>query len=530
MNAVAQQSLWYCERVPAASASATAPDVILLHGWGMSSEVFRPWLAQLRLRSNVILLDLPGFGRSVAQPELSIEALLDQLRAFIPARAVLIGWSLGGAIALAFTQRFPGHCTAIMTIACNPCFVARGDWLHAMAPETFRDFQQQIAVNPKSTLLRFLALQVRGGDNERELLRWLRTQTPAQNAEALTWGLQLLTQIDAREALRQCDVFGVHVFGSADALVPAAAVAPISALAPQHWAVLIDGAAHIPFISHAELCWQHLDRLLAVAKLLSRASPLQREKKSVAISFSRAASSYDAVAQLQRDVANNLLSQHDFSRPGTLLDLGCGTGAVTAQLARVGNVIALDLAHGMLRFAREHSAANNIDWLCADAEDLPLAAHSIDTIFSSLSLQWCENPGAVFIEIERVLRAGGTALISTLGPDTLHELRAAWRKVDERIHVNQFAAREIIEAALRRTGLTLNSWREEDVVMRYRELRELTRELKAIGAHNVNAGRPDGLTSRERLQRFSSAYEAQRDSDGLLPATYQVWYFSLRKK
>jgi malonyl-CoA O-methyltransferase len=60
-------------------------------------------------------------------------------------------------------------------------------------------------------------------------------------------------------------------------------------------------------------------------------------------------------------------------------------------------------------------------------------------------------------------------------------------------------------------------------------LRELTRELKSIGAHNVNSGRPDGLTSRARLQRFSAAYETQRDAAGFIPATYQVWYLRIGK-
>ncbi|HEY3698931.1 MAG TPA: malonyl-ACP O-methyltransferase BioC [Spongiibacteraceae bacterium] len=538
-----QNQTWYCERVPAVTDSARAPDLVLLHGWGMSSDVWRAWLPLLRRRCNVILLDLPGFGRSPAQPELSSDALLDQLKPLIPARAALLGWSLGGAIALAFAQRFPAHCTALMTIACNPCFVARDDWQTAMTATTFCEFQQQIAQNPTTTLQRFLALQVRGGDGERELLRWLRLQPQAENVAALTWALNLLAQLDMRTALQQCAVPCAHLFGGADALVPAIVAEKIGMTAPQHWAVVIDGAAHLPFISHAELCWQHLYRLLAAAKLLMRAPLLQREKKAVANSFGRAASSYDGAAELQRQVATNLLAQSEFGERGNVLDLGCGTGVISEHLARSHNVIALDLAEGMLDFARArdsgtktHNAATEIDnsetaihWLCADAENLPLADVSIDAIFSSLALQWCENLGAVFVEIERVLRDGGSVWISTLGPETLTELRAAWHAVDAHIHVNQFAARDEIEAALRRTNLTVLSWREENIVMRYRELRELTHELKALGAHNVNSGRPDGLTSRTRLQRFSAAYDARRDAQGLLPATYQVWYLRLAK-
>ncbi len=530
MNNASDQSVWYCERVPAFAASADAPDLVLLHGWGLSSDVWRSWLALLRIRCNVILLDLPGFGRSAPQPQLSLDELLEQLKNYVPARAVILGWSLGGVLALAFTQKYPGHCTALMTIASNPCFVSRNDWPNAMAQADFEVFEQSLAQNPPVTLQRFLALQVRGGDNERELLRWLRRQSLAENSEALAWGLDLLAQIDARAALKSSSLLAAHIYGSCDALVPAQVALEVASLAPNHWSILIDGAAHLPFVSHAELCWQHLDRMLAAVNLLPRARAPQREKKSVAASFSRAARSYDGAAGLQRDVAAQLLEQSDFSGHARVLDLGCGTGAISVQLALHHEVLALDFAQGMLSFACARNTAAAVNWLCADAENLPLADNCIDAVFSSLSLQWCENLGAVFLEIERVLRSGGTAALSTLGPATLSELRMAWSAADERVHVNRFADRELVEKALRRTGLTLLSWREETRVLSYRELRELMRELKELGAHNVNAARPAGLTSRARLQRFSEAYDALRDAQGLLPATYQVWYLQLTKR
>src|SRR5690606_21355970 len=368
----------------------------------------------------------------------------------------------------------------------------------------------------------------RGGDEERDLLRWLRTVESCGASDAtLVWGLKLLRDIDARAALQHCAIPGLHVLGNADALVPMTVGAQMAALAPKHWLVMIDGAAHIPFISHADLCWQHLDRLVTFAKLRPLNAPLQRSKRDVAQSFGRAAATYDNAAQLQNQVAGQLLDQCP-TGVDLILDIGCGTGVVSAQLAARGEVIALDLAEGMLQHARVR-VDDAVRWLCGDAENLPLLGASIDVVFSSLALQWCENIGSALAEIARVLRAGGTASISTLGPDTLDELRTAWRSVDGHTHVNQFVPRELLVSAIQRSGLTVRSWREDIVVLRYAELRELTRELKALGAHNVNRDRPGGLTSRQRLQRFSAAYEAQRGDDGLLPATYQVWYLELEK-
>ena len=525
---VSDKPQWYSERLPALTASEAAPELVLLHGWGMSAEVWRGWLPMLRRRCNVVLLDLPGFGRSPAQLDLSVAALLDQLQFFVPQNAVLLGWSLGGALALAFNGRFPGRCAALMTLASNPCFVERDDWSHAMAAPAFEQFQNELTQNPAATLRRFLALQVRGGDEERDLLRWLRTVESCGASDAtLVWGLKLLRDIDARAALQHCAIPGLHVLGNADALVPMTVGAQMAALAPKHWLVMIDGAAHIPFISHADLCWQHLDRLVTIAKLRPRNAPLQRSKRDVAQSFGRAAATYDNAAQLQNQVAGQLLDQCP-TGVDLILDIGCGTGVVSAQLAARGEVIALDLAEGMLQHARVR-VDDAVRWLCGDAENLPLLGASIDVVFSSLALQWCENIGSALAEIARVLRAGGTASISTLGPDTLDELRTAWRSVDGHTHVNQFVPRELLVSAIQRSGLTVRSWREDIVVLRYAELRELTRELKALGAHNVNRDRPGGLTSRQRLQRFSAAYEAQRGDDGLLPATYQVWYLELEK-
>jgi len=521
---------WYSERLAAVADSDNAPDLVLLHGWGMSSAVWRHWLPLLRRRCNVILLDLPGFGRSPAQAALTVDALLDQLLEYIPRNSALLGWSLGGNIALAFSARFPGHCRALMTIACNPCFVAHNDWLPGMAPEIFRRFQIELGENADMAQRRFLGLQAKGSDGERQLLRWLRALPASPTLPTtLSWGLDLLASLDVRAALRASALPAVHIYGSADVLVPVTVGRAVTVLAPEHWVVEMDRAAHLAFVSHSELCWQHLDRLLANAKLLKRPRAAQREKKSVAASFSRAASTYDTAATLQRAVADNLLAIVDAPAGGIVLDIGCGTGVASAELAKKFSVVGLDLAEGMLRFARANVVDENLNWLCGDAENLPLADHSVDAIFSSLAVQWCENIGAVFAELQRVLRPGGNAWISTLGPNTLHELRTAWSIVDERIHVNTFSAHETLLNAVQRSGLTLSLWREDNVVMKYAELRLLTRELKALGAHNVNSGRPDGLMSRQRLQKFTAAYEAQRAADNLLPATYQVYYLHLTK-
>ena len=250
-------------------------------------------------------------------------------------------------------------------------------------------------------------------------------------------------------------------------------------------------------------------------------------KRDIASSFSRAAPTYDAAAILQKRVCAQLAALLDVTplNPNATLDLGCGTGLSTAELvARYPHAdhLGLDLAEGMLTEARTRSACNGIRWMCADAEHLPLAAGSVDLVFSNLSLQWFPDPAAAFAEAARVLAPGGVLCFSTLGPRTLYELREAWRQVDGYIHVNQFQdpaeTREIIAKA----GLNCTGFQVRELVMEYSRLSGLTRELKAIGAHNLNSGRATGLTGRARLRALEAAYETRRDADGSLPATYEA--------
>lgn len=258
---------------------------------------------------------------------------------------------------------------------------------------------------------------------------------------------------------------------------------------------------------------------------------LQVNKQDVARSFSQAASTYDQVAALQRQVAEALLKRIPERTFNYVVDLGCGTGVVSALLAQrsgTEQVFGLDIAQGMLAYARQQHPQPELSWCGADAENLPLKNNSVDLLFSSLAVQWCDDFQRVCDEAYRVLKPGGYCLLATLGPNTLHELRSAWQQVDGYVHVNRFIDAQTALQAARQAGFACQSW-QETIVMRYQLLRQLTAELKALGAHNVNAGRPKGLTGRQRVEKLKAGYEQFRDADGWLPASYEVYYLRLEK-
>ncbi|MHB0765525.1 malonyl-ACP O-methyltransferase BioC [Stutzerimonas sp. NM35] len=255
------------------------------------------------------------------------------------------------------------------------------------------------------------------------------------------------------------------------------------------------------------------------------------DKRRVAASFSRAAASYDAVAELQRAVGQSLIDRlPDGLQPARWLDLGCGTGYFSRRLAQgfpQGEGMALDIAEGMLRHARPQGGASA--FVAGDAECLPLRDGCVDLIFSSLALQWCENFAAVLDEAARVLRSGGIFAFSSLCSGTLQELRDSWQAVDGFAHVNRFRTRDTYRRLCADSGLQLSGIEVQPQVLHFAELRQLTHELKALGAHNLNPGRPGGLTGPARIRALIAAYEQFRTPSGL-PATYQVVYGVLRKE
>jgi malonyl-CoA O-methyltransferase len=254
------------------------------------------------------------------------------------------------------------------------------------------------------------------------------------------------------------------------------------------------------------------------------------DASKVRYAFNGAAKNYDANALLQKTVANRLIEsfEHIKITPSFILDLGSGTGygaQLLKQQFKKAHVYQADLSTEMLKGSRKKSSRlfSKNHFLCAHAERIPLPNNCVDLVFSSLMLQWCNDPDAVFAEIRRVLKANGVFVFTTFGPGTLKELRECWRQVDDEIHVNAFTDMHDIGDALIRSSLEAPVLSIEDIVVTYDECKQLMRELKNIGAHNVNLGRRKTLTGKKRLQKVINYYETFRHNSKL-PASYEVIY------
>ena len=259
---------------------------------------------------------------------------------------------------------------------------------------------------------------------------------------------------------------------------------------------------------------------------------VETHRRAVREAFDRAAANYDNEAGMQREICRRLFKLAGVYPPDIalrrVLDAGCGTGHALARLASLApdvEVLATDFAPAMLQRARSEFPTARL--ICSDLEQLPLAAGTVDALWSSLSMQWCE-PHRVLAECARVLMPGGVAWIATLAPDTLRELRTAFRSVDDEEHVLQFMQPDAWLATAEAAGFIVKTWQRERIALRVPDVRGLIRHLKGIGAHRV-AARPRRPLGKAEWRRLEASYERFRLNDGMLPATYDVLLVALCK-
>lgn len=257
------------------------------------------------------------------------------------------------------------------------------------------------------------------------------------------------------------------------------------------------------------------------------------EKKKVRAAFDAAATSYDAAAVLQQEIASRLVERLNYIRmtPNHVVDLGTGTGQCLEGLKKAypkAKLLALDISMNMLLECKKKQGwwsglVKPVHYVNADIEMLPLASNSVDILFSNLAIQWCNDLQKTFAEFRRVLKPGGLLMFTTFGPDTLKELRASWSKADGFNHVNQFVDMHDVGDALVSARFAEPVIDMEMITMTYRTAIQMMKELKAIGAHNMTEGRSKQLTGKGTLQNVIDHYELYRE-EGVLPVSYEVIY------
>jgi malonyl-CoA O-methyltransferase len=262
------------------------------------------------------------------------------------------------------------------------------------------------------------------------------------------------------------------------------------------------------------------------------------DKRVLRRRFDRVAPGYDSAAALAREIAGRMGERLDLLRivPERVLDLGSGTGHGARMLRRRyprAIVVETDFSRAMLHQARHHGgwlrssvrrmAGVSEPRVCADLERLPFADRAFDMVWSNLALQWLGPPQDALAELYRVLAPGGVCLFSTLGPDTLKELRGAYARADAHVHVHRFIDLHDYGDMLVHARFADPVMDMEYVTLTYPDVPALLHELKAGSAGNIDPGRNPGLSGKSSLARMTQAYHEYR-CDSRVPATFEVVY------
>ncbi len=230
------------------------PVLALVHGWGMNARVFDTLAGLLADDFEVRALNLPGHGGREPLANNTLQSWADDLAQQLPDGATLLGWSLGGQVALRAALDHPEGIARLILLAATPRFVAIDDWPHAMAMRDLSDFGAALLADPRATLLRFLTLQTRGMEGQRAVLQQLRQTmltAPQPHASALSAGLEMLLANDLRDRVRQLRQPAMIVHGALDTLSVPAAGAWLAHALPDARHVELPRAAHAPHLSHA---------------------------------------------------------------------------------------------------------------------------------------------------------------------------------------------------------------------------------------------------------------------------------------
>lgn len=232
------------------------PPLVLLHGWALRAGLFTPLLPSLGQRFRVHAVDLPGHGQSEPVSPFTVDAvvaLLERRFSAVAAPLRVLGWSMGGMIALQWALANPARIDRLVLVCTTPKYVADATWPHAIARETLERFGDELRAAYRLTLKRFLTLQVQGSDEGRATLAALRQALFAHGEpapEVMAEALRLLEVTDLRSRVSAIGARALVIVGGRDTLTPPEAGEWLSRTMGSAGLLRIEGAGHAPFLSH----------------------------------------------------------------------------------------------------------------------------------------------------------------------------------------------------------------------------------------------------------------------------------------
>lgn len=240
---------------------------MLIHGWAMNNQVWGEFASTLAKSYRVICVELPGHGDSKHISAWTMDELVGALAQQLPSSCHLLGWSLGGMVALAYARRCPQRVDRLLMMASSAKFVLADDWQCGQQNEVLKAFIEGMVCKPTSTIKRFIRLQTQGLKSSKavnESLRDARNQGGEGLAAGLLSGLIILQQADLRLALAEISCPALMILGGQDQLIPVEAGEASQAINTRLKLLIIEAATHVPFLSHQTEVLQGIQQFIAI--------------------------------------------------------------------------------------------------------------------------------------------------------------------------------------------------------------------------------------------------------------------------
>jgi len=242
--------------------------VVLIHGWGMSGQIWEGFSNLMRCKNKLYIVDLPGMGKSQIIKPYKIDNLIDKIHELIPEKVTIIGWSLGGQIAMKYCLKYPKTVNNLVCISSTPCFVRKPGWDHGVNINFFSKFKKNLLNDWQKTLKSFFLLQIKKDKGSKNILKKLEGNFMGQQPptkEGLEKSLEILAEIDMRNDVKNINTPTLIISGKQDAISSYKASIWMQSQIKESKIYIFDSAGHIPFLSYQRKCFALVDKFLESA-------------------------------------------------------------------------------------------------------------------------------------------------------------------------------------------------------------------------------------------------------------------------
>jgi len=231
--------------------------LLLINGWSANASFWGEFSKDLSEQFTFQIIDIDQTK--------SLDEWLELIDQNTSSDTLLVGWSLGGNLAIKYASESRKEFLGLITLQTNPCFIAQDQWVNALALSEFSALYDLVKGGEKQALIRrFTHLLVNGSvqhKSDRKQLKACYSEASIKESAILLSSLDILRDLDVRDALIKVSLPCLHILGEEDVLIPAGVEVDIKALmhnasaSQNHQMKVIAGMAHLP-------CWAHRPEIL----------------------------------------------------------------------------------------------------------------------------------------------------------------------------------------------------------------------------------------------------------------------------